>query len=103
MSNKKIVKKKQIKTKAKGNRNEKKSIVMMEALGYRCTKSSASLGLWDFVGYNRHHWVCVQVKSNRNPAKMEMDILKEEEVPPNTSKLLHVWVDYARYPEVTEL
>ena len=32
-----------------------------------------------------------------------MDILKEEEVPPNTSKLLHVWVDYARYPEVTEL
>ena len=39
MSNKKIVKKKQIKTKAKGNRNEKKSIVMMEALGYRCTKT----------------------------------------------------------------
>ena len=28
MSNKKIVKKKQIKTKAKGNLNEKKSIVM---------------------------------------------------------------------------
>ena len=95
--------KKRINAKAKGSRSEKKSIQMMEALGYRCTKSSASLGLWDFVGYSRHHWVCVQVKSNRNPGKMEMDILKEEEVPPNTSKFLHVWFDNQKYPEVTQL
>ena len=74
-----------------------------EKQGYYCTKSSASLGMWDFVGYSKSDWICVQVKSNRGPRSLEMMELKEAEVPPNTKKLVHVWKDYQREPEIEEL
>ena len=32
-------------TKAKGNRNEHRSIALLEAAGYRCTRAAASLGI----------------------------------------------------------
>jgi Holliday junction resolvase len=36
--------------KAKGTRNEHRSMRLLEAAGYRCTRSAASLGEWDIVG-----------------------------------------------------
>ena len=90
-------------TKAKGNRNELKSIKYYEKQGYYCTKSGGSLGMWDFVGYSKSDWLCVQVKSNRSPNNLEMMELQEAIVPPHTKKLIHVWKDYARSPEITEL
>ena len=92
-----------INRKAKGNRNARRSMDFYEKQGYYCTKSSASLGMWDFVGYSKSDWICVQVKSNRRPRSLEMMELQEAEVPPGTKKILHVWKDYQRDPEIEEL
>jgi hypothetical protein len=36
--------------KAKGTRNEHRSIGMLEAAGYQCTRAAGSLGAWDIIG-----------------------------------------------------
>lgn len=36
--------------KAKGNRNERRSMELLEATGYRCCRSAASLGARDIIG-----------------------------------------------------
>ena len=90
-------------TKAKGNRNEHRSMVLLEKSGYRCTRSAASLGCWDIVGVGSSDFVLVQVKSNRPPPKIEMEELIEFRCPTNCKRLIHVWRDRARLPEVKEI
>jgi Holliday junction resolvase len=36
--------------KAKGTAREHRSIDVLEAAGYRCTRAAASLGAWDIIG-----------------------------------------------------
>ena len=46
--------------KAKGTRNEHRSMRLLEAAGYRCTRSAASLGEWDIIGIGSrtvHRWL----------------------------------------------
>jgi len=90
-------------TKAKGNRNEHRSMVVLEKSGYRCTRSAASLGCWDIVGVGKSDFVLVQVKSNRPPPTLEMEELREFVCPSNTKKLIHVWIDRKRMPLVKEI
>lgn len=90
-------------TKAKGNRNEHRSIAILEAAGYRCTRSAASLGEWDIVGIGSTDVVLVQVKSNDWPGSVEMETLRLFSVPPNARKLVHRWRDRHRLPDVREL
>jgi Holliday junction resolvase len=90
-------------TKAKGNRNEHRSIAVLEAAGYRCTRSAASLGEWDIVGIGSTDVVLVQVKSNDWPGRVEMETLRLFSVPPNARKLVHRWRDRQRLPDVREL
>ena len=47
--------------KRKGNRNEHRSIALLEAAGYRCSRSAASLGEWDIIANRRP----VQLGGNR--------------------------------------
>jgi hypothetical protein len=89
--------------KAKGSRNEHKSIAIFEQAGYSCTKAAGSLGAWDFIGIGSKDFVVCQVKSNDWPGKLEMETLREFTVPPNCRKLVHRWRDYARTPDVREL
>ena len=89
--------------KAKGNRQEHRTMTLLEALGYRCTRSAASLGEWDVVGIGVSDVVLVQVKSSRGPRPAEMDVLREFHVPPGVRKLVHVWKPRKRWPVVTEL
>jgi len=49
--------------KAKGRRNEHRSMALLEAAGYRCTRSASSLGEWDIIGIGRADVVLVQVKT----------------------------------------
>jgi Holliday junction resolvase len=44
--------------KAKGSRNERRSIRLLEAAGYACTRAAASLGAWDIIGVPGQlaHW-----------------------------------------------
>ena len=51
-------------TKAKGNRSEYKSIRLLEAAGYACTRAAASLGVWDIIGVGSQDIILLQVKSN---------------------------------------
>jgi Holliday junction resolvase len=92
-----------VNTKAKGNRNEHRSIAILEAAGYRCCRSAASLGAWDIVGIGSTDVVLVQVKTRDWPSSPEMQVLREFSVPPNARKLVHRWRDRQRLPDVREV
>src|SRR6516162_2435438 len=53
--------------KAKGSRNEKRSIRLLEAAGYACTRAAASLGVWDIIGVGSTDFALVQVKTRDWP------------------------------------
>lgn len=87
-------------TKAKGSRNERRSIKLLESLGYRCTKSGASLGEWDIIGIGCHDIQLVQVKTNSWPGSVEMERLELFPCPNNCVKAVWRWDDNARRPRV---
>jgi Holliday junction resolvase len=89
--------------KAKGSRNERRSMSVLEAAGYRCTRSAASLGEWDIVGIGSTDFVLVQVKTRDWPGAVEMETLKLFPVPPNARKLVHRWRYRQRLPDVKEI
>lgn len=90
-------------TKAKGNRQEYRSMRVLEAAGYAVTRSAASLGAWDIIGVSSADVVLLQVKSNRWPCPAEMETLRGFVCPPNCRKLVHRWVDGKSLPDVREL
>lgn len=90
-------------TKKKGSRNEYKSIRLLEAQGYRCCRSAASLGEWDVIGVGVVDVVLVQVKSNDWPRTAEMTRLASFKVPPGVRRVVHRWRDHARQPDIREL
>ena len=89
--------------KRKGNRNEYKSIRLLEAAGYACTRAAASLGVFDIVGVNSADILLVQVKTRDWPGSVEMEAIKKFPAPPNARKLIHRWRDRQRLPDVREL
>lgn len=89
--------------KAKGARQERRTMALLEAAGYVCIKAGGSLGEWDVVGLGPQGAVLVQVKSNRGPRTLEMLALKESCPYPYVTRLVHVWRDRKRTPEVREL
>lgn len=87
--------------KAKGSRNERRTIKLLESQGYYCTKSGGSLGMWDIIAFNRNHIRLIQSKTNRPPPKCEMDTMSSFSIyPPGTTKELWIWKDHQRSPEV---
>lgn len=93
-----------IHAKRKGARNELRTVRHLEALGYRCTKAGGSLGVWDIIAIGTAETLLVQVKSNRVPAPKERKAMREFAVPPHCHKrLLYVWHDYQRIPEIAEV
>jgi Holliday junction resolvase len=90
-------------TAGKGARNERRSMALLEAAGYQCTRAAASLGAWDLIGIGSTDVVLVQVKTRDWPGALEMDQLKLFPAPPNCRKLLHRWRDRQRRPDVREV
>jgi hypothetical protein len=90
-------------SKRKGARNERRSIALLEAAGYRCTRAAASLGAWDVIGIGSDDIVLVQVKTRDWPGAAEMELLREFPAPPNCRKLVHRWRDGQRMPDVKEI
>lgn len=86
--------------KAKGTRNEHRSMILPEALGYRCTRAAASLGAWDIIGIGSTDLVLVQVKSNQWPGTAEMETLHDFPCPPHCRKLVPRWRDRQPMPDV---
>ena len=89
--------------KRKGTVREHRSIVLLEAAGYRCTRAAASLGAWDIIGVGSTAVVLVQVKSRDWPGTAEMKALREFPCPSNCRKFVHRWRDRQRAPDVKEI
>jgi len=89
--------------KRKGTQREHRSISLLEAAGYACMRSAASLGCWDIIGIGSTDIVLCQVKSRDFPGTAEMEVLRDFPAPPNCRKLVHRWRDYQRMPDVREL
>ena len=89
--------------KAKGNRSEHKSIKLLEAAGYRCTRAAASLGVFDVVAISRTDILLVQCKTNEWPRAIELEAIRLFPAPPNCRKLIHRWKDRQPMPDVKEV
>jgi Holliday junction resolvase len=89
--------------KRKGTRNEHRSIKLLEAAGYRCTRAAGSLGVFDIIGVSATDVVLVQVKTRDWPGSVETEAIKEFPTPPNARKLLHRWRPLQRTPDVREV
>jgi len=89
--------------KAKGTRAEHRSIRLLEASGYACTRAAASLGVWDIIGVGSTDFALVQVKTRDWPGTVETESLKLFPAPANCRKLVHRWRDRQRQPDVKEL
>ena len=85
---------------AKGARAERRSMAVLEANGYRCTRSAASRGAWDIIAISAADVLLIQVKSNNWPSAVEMEALKEFPAPINTRRLVHRWRDRQSFPDV---
>ena len=89
--------------KAKGTRNERRSIALLEAAGYRCTRAAASLGDWDIIGIGSTDIVLCQVKTRDWPGSAEIETLRLFPAPANARKLLHRWRDRQQFPDVRKV
>jgi Holliday junction resolvase len=89
--------------KRKGTRNEHRSIALLESAGYRCSRSAASLGVFDVIGIGPADVVLVQVKTRDWPGREEMERLRAFSAPANCRKLVHRWRDRQGSPDVREL
>ncbi len=89
--------------KAKGTRNEHRSMRLYEALGYETLRAGASLGTWDFLACNRTEVIFCQVKTGRYPGSVEMEAIREAMVPVNGRKIIHRWMPRRLLPDVKEV
>ena len=89
--------------KAKGTRNEHRSMALYETLGYSTIRSAASLGPWDWIAWNKHEIVFGQTKTGRWPGIPEMEIIQEAMVPPHARKVVHRWMPGKHKPDVREV
>ena len=87
----------------KGARNEHRSMAVLESAGYRCTRSAASLGVFDVIGVGSRDVVLCQVKTRDWPGSVEMEALREFVAPLSCRKLIHRWRHRQRLPDVKEL
>lgn len=90
-------------SKAKGSRNERKAVRVLEAAGYSCTKAGGSLGLFDVIAIRSDSIRLLQVKSNRNAPPHEREQIELFKVPEHCSKEIWIWYDYKRKPAITEI
>lgn len=83
-----------------GRRAEYRTIAVLEAAGYSCTRSASSKGMWDVVGVSATDVVLVQVKYGGRPAPSSYADFGEMRVPANVRRLVHWWRKGSGAPEV---
>lgn len=89
--------------KKKGTRNEHKSMVRDRLAGAYVVRAGGSLGLFDYLALYPDFIRLVQVKTNRWPAKAEMEALHAFRAPHYGRKIVERWDDYARRPVVRDI
>jgi hypothetical protein len=78
-------------------------MAILEAAGYACTRSAASLGAFDIVGIGSADVVLVQVKTRDWPGAAEIEAMRLLPAPENCRRLVHRWRERQRLPDVREL
>ena len=86
--------------KAKGSRAEHRCMRILEAAGYACCRSAASLGIFDIIAVGPKDFRLVQVKSNRWPGSVEMEAIALFTAPANCSKEVWKFMDRVRMPSI---
>jgi hypothetical protein len=91
--------------KRKGSRLERKSIAQLQAAGYLCVRSAASLGPFDVIAINSLGLRCIQIKANSWPGPVERENLRHaaKGLPPNALIECWRWNDNARQPLIKTL
>ena len=87
-------------TKPNGTHNEHRSILLLESAGYACTRVAASLGIFDVIGTGLPTLCLVQCKTRDWPGSVEMEAIRNFQCPPLYKKIIHLWRDPARLPDV---
>ena len=83
---------------AKGVRNERKTIDLLDSCGYTCTRAAGSHGLWDVIAIHPSHVRLIQVKSNGWPGAVEMEQMEAFGVPLFISREVWRWNDREKKP-----
>ena len=68
-----------------------RSIGVLEADGYVCTRSAGSRGVWDIIGVRKTDVVLVQVKSRRWPKSAELRKMREFQCPRGVRRIIYRW------------
>jgi hypothetical protein len=89
--------------KAKGSRNERRTMRLLQAAGYRCTRSGASLGVFDVIAIGPDAVQLIQVKTGKWPSRNEMKAIQSLPAPPNCRRIVHRWMRGATQPDVSEV
>lgn len=92
-------------SKAKGSRAEHRTIRVLEAAGYRCTRAAGSMGEWDVIAVGPGDVRLIQVKCGVKPwcSPAEREALELFPVGAGVRKELWKWRDYARTPDIEVL
>jgi Holliday junction resolvase len=90
--------------KAKGSRAERRCMKDLEQYGYRCSRSGASLGVFDVIAISACEIRLIQVKSGRQYASApERAAMAAFRVPLNASKEIWRYPDRCRVPLIERL
>ena len=87
-------------TKPNGTHNEHRSILLLESAGHACTRVAASLGIFDVIGTRPTDVVPVPCKTRDWPGLVEMEATRNFQCLPLCKKIIHLWRDRARLPDV---
>jgi len=83
-----------------GRRTEQRSVKLLEADGYVCTRSAGSRGTWDIIGIRSTDVVLVQVKTRRWPKSQELRRLGQFQCPKGVRRIIHRWRAGQMEPDV---
>lgn len=87
-------------TKAKGNRNERRTRDYYLERGYTVIKAGGSFGLFDLIAWNDTNIHYIQVKSSVWAAPAERKAMLKNIIPPNGVKVIHRWRNRVMDPDV---
>ncbi len=91
-------------TKAKGTRAEHRTMRILEAAGYVCTRASASLGVFDVIAVGAADVKLIQVKAGtKYLSGVEREQIASVAVPVNVSRECWRFPDRCRAPRIERL
>lgn len=82
--------------------SQRKSIAVLSAAGYSCDTLS-SKNLFNVMASSPAEIVLIHIVTERWPDSERLKAIRSYPTPRNTRKLIHLWRNYARTPDVREV